>query len=87
MNKIKALLEALEAAEKKLDKIDEAYEQNPENEALEAKWMEAYKAEHEALQALKSEIVKVTGGKIDEETARRLILGKRQELKDLLSLA
>lgn len=86
MNKIKALLEALEAAEKKSDKIDEAYEQDPENEALEAEWSAAYKAEWEAMETLRDEIVKVTGGKVDKKIAQKLIIAHRQTLKDILAL-
>lgn len=86
MNKIKALLATLEASEKKSNELDDAYELDPENEALEEEWSAAYKAEWDALEALKNEIVSVTGGKVDKQTAHKLITANRQQLKDILAL-
>jgi hypothetical protein len=82
---IKDLLAALEAAEKKSDELDIAYEKEPENQALEAEWMDAYRAENEAFGKLKAAIASFTNGAIDEKAASALIMGKRTELKNLLS--
>ena len=81
---MKELLKRLEAAEKKANEADAAYEADPENEAKEKAFDEAYKAEFEAFNELSSEIVKLTKGQIDKATAGTLIRSKRNELKELI---
>ena len=82
---IKDLLAALEAAEKKSNEIDEAWEKDPNNQALEAAWIVAYKAETKANAELVASIIRVTNGIINEKEARAIVLGKREALKELLS--
>lgn len=82
---MKELLEALKAAEEKASRIDKAWEADPENEELEAAFDEAYIAEYKALEAVANEIVKFTSGKIDFNTAKRMIYKKRAELESLIA--
>lgn len=79
------LLEALKAAEEKANRIDKAWEADPENEELEAAFDEAYAAEHKALEAVANEIVKFTSDKIDFQTASVMIRKKRAELESLIA--
>lgn len=73
----------LEAA---ADAADLAWEQDPENEELEAAFDSAYEAEHEALQSLLQEIVSFTNGQINLSTARMMLMSKREELQALISM-
>lgn len=82
---MKELLKALQAAEEKANEIDKAWEADPESEALEAAFDEAYAAEYKAHEALANEIVRITSGKIDFQTASTMIHKKRSELESLVS--
>ena len=82
---LKKMLEELEAAETKTDRIDEAWENDYENEELEKAYMEAYKEEHKAFETLVNEIVKVSCGAIDNKTARMVLIAKRDEVKSLIA--
>ena len=82
---MKKALEALKKAEAETNRIDRLFDESPEDEAVEAAWMEAYKKEHEAARRLALEIVKATFGAIDEKTANRMIVVKRHELESLIS--
>ena len=82
---LKKMLEELETAEAKTDRIDEAWENDYENEELEKAYMEAYKEEHKAFETLVNEIVKVSCGAIDNKTARMVLIAKRDEVKSLIA--
>lgn len=82
--KIKELFKELEEAEKRSNAIDEAWENDYENEELEAAWLEAYNKEADALNALITEIVNVTAGVIEPKTAKMMVISKRDELKALI---
>lgn len=73
----------LEAA---ADAADLAWEQDPEDENLEAAFDRAYEAQHEALQSLVKEIVSFTNGQINFSTARMMLMSKREELQALISM-
>lgn len=81
---IKKLFEELERAERRTDEIDAAWENDYENEELETAWNEAYKTEHEIFDKVVTEIVAMTNGMIDRETARVMIISKREEIKALV---
>lgn len=83
---MKELLKALKEAEERANKADAAWDAEPENEALEAAFDEAYEAEHEAFENLVNEIVKATSGKIDTKTAAAMIRSKRNELEALIGM-
>lgn len=83
---MKELLKALKEAEERTNKADAAWDAEPENEALEAAFDEAYNAEHEVFENLVNEIVKATSGKIDTKTAVTMIRSKRKELEALIGM-
>ncbi|MCM1578724.1 MAG: hypothetical protein NC078_08015 [Ruminococcus sp.] len=82
---MKELLKALQATEEKANEIDRAWDADPENEALEAAFDEAYAAEYKAHEALANEIVRTTSGRIDFKTASAMINKKRAELENLIA--
>lgn len=81
---MKVLFNNYLTAEKRANEADSAWEANPENEELEKAFDEAYKAEHEALEALIEEIEKETNGEIDKKTARMLVTARKEEVKSLI---
>ena len=87
MKNLKDLLKALKIAEENANKVDAAWENDPENENLEIAFDRAYAKEHEALENLVGEIVKVTAGKIDRKTARAMVIKKREQLEALINRA
>lgn len=87
MKNLKDLLKALKIAEENANKADAAWECDPENEELEVAFDKAYAKEHEAFENLVDEIVKVTAGKIDRNTARTMIIKKRNQLEALINRA
>ena len=82
--KIKELFKELEEAEKRSNAIDEAWENDYENEKLEAAWLDAYNKEADALNALITEIVNVTAGMIEPKMAKMMVFSKRDELKAII---
>lgn len=80
---MKALLKALEIAENKANEIDAAWDADPENEALEAAFDEAYAAEYKAFEAVVEKIVSITSGRIDRHTASAMLKSKRKEIESL----
>ena len=84
MQKLKELFNQLESAEAETIRLDSLVEENPENEAIEAEWDEAYKKEYDIKMLLASHIVEMTSGKIDLKTANMMILSKREQLKTLI---
>lgn len=85
MTQIKKIFAQFEKAEKISNDLYEALEQDPMNEELESKWDAAYEKEYAEHEALVNEIIKITSGMIDHETANAMIRTKRQELKNLIS--
>ena len=87
-NTMKELLRKLEAAEQKTSKLelklDENFEKGIDTEEIEKLWDEAYKKEFELYIGLAKEIKKISNGKINFTTAKKLITERRSELKELL---
>lgn len=85
---MKELLRKLEAAEQKTSKLelklDENFEKGIDTEEIEKLCDEAYKKEFELYIGLAKEIEKISNGKINFDTAKRLITERRSELKELL---
>lgn len=84
MKALKILLEQLTEAEKITDELEERLERDPENEELDRRYDEAYKAEYKAYITLAKNIEIKTDGKINFDTAKKLILTKREEIKNIL---
>lgn len=81
---IKEMFKALETAEAEMDIIDAKYDENPEDEEIEAAWTKAYQKENEAFMDVVNEIVKMTNGQIDNKTAAMMMRAKRKEIKSLI---
>ena len=85
---MKELLRKLEAAEQKTSKLelklDENFEKGIDTEEIEKLCDEAYKKEFELYIGLAKEIKKISNGKINFDTAKKLITERRSELKELL---
>lgn len=80
-------LEKFEELETAANKADEAYQEEPENAAVEAAFDKAYKEEFQAMEELLNGIVEITNGQIDTETAKKMLFTKRAELKKILEKA
>ena len=78
------LLHDLEVQERYTDKIEAEWEQEPENEQLEKAFDEAYREQFKTFEMLAEAICDITHGQIDGKTARAMINGKREELRNLL---
>lgn len=68
---MKEILKRLEKAIERSNTADEAWEANPESEAAEKEFDEAYKAEYETRKELATAITKLTK-EIDFETAMKM---------------
>lgn len=80
---MKELLKSLAIAEKAANKADQAYNADPENTEKEEAFDRAYEAEFNLYMAAANELVKITSGKIDFNTAKAMIKTKRKELERL----
>lgn len=81
---IKKVFKAFEKAEQVADRASDAWDENPDDTALEAALDKACADEFKAFVALVSEIVKVSHGLISEKAAGVMIYTKRSELRDLI---
>lgn len=86
MENLKMLYTNYRLCENLCDAADSAWEQDPENEELEAAFDRSYEMQHEAQNALINGIVSFTSGRIDAVTARKMLGSKREELESLMSL-
>lgn len=82
---MKELLKRLAIAEKAADEADQAYEADPENIEKEEAFDRAYEVEYNLYMKAANEIVKITSGQIDFETAKAMIKTKRKELEKLFA--
>lgn len=85
---MKILLEKLQKLERMEEIANHAeadYEREPENAEFEETFDRAYKNEFDAYISLAKYIEYVTGGKIDFNTAKKIINTKRSELLSMLS--
>ena len=82
--KIKDLFKTYEELNQKANEADEAWNNEPENEELEEAFDEAYEKEYEAFENLVTEIERLTNGMIDKQTARVMVISKREELKAIV---
>lgn len=82
-NKIKKSLEELERLEAIAAIAAEAYQNNPESQEAENAFDEAYQAEYSSFFIVSNQIAEFAG--IDINTARAMVQGKREELKNILA--
>lgn len=82
---MKQLFKTYEEAKETANAIDTAWANDPENEALENAFDEAYKAEYNAFNALVAGIVEITNGEIDKKTAATMIKARYNDLKTIIN--
>lgn len=82
---MKELFKTYEEAKETANAIDTAWGNDPENEALENAFDEAYKAEYNAFTALVAGIVEITNGAIDKKTAVTMIKSRYNDLKTIIN--
>lgn len=82
---MKELLKKLREAEERANAADQAYDLDPENEAKEAAFDEAYKEEYRLFMIAAEEIVRISAGQIDIETARAMVQSKREKLEAIFA--
>lgn len=84
-NELKKRLEELERLERIADRAEDEMMADPTNEEKENIFDEAYKAEFAAFMAAANLIVEMTGGRIDEKTARTMVRTKRGEIVKIVA--
>ena len=85
MAKIMDLLEELEVLEALRVKTEDAYFDDEENEEKEAEFGEAVNAESAAFQRMCDAIVEFTDGRIQTHVAMRMLMNKRDALREIIS--
>lgn len=84
MNELKARLAKLEELEQISTDAEKAYETEPENAELEATFDQAYKNEFAAYMACVKLVQKISGGRIDFQTAKKMVSTERGKLSEIL---
>ena len=79
------LLEELEVLEDLRRKAEDAYFENEDNIEIEEAFGEAVNAESAAFHRLCDAIVEFTDGRIQSHTALRILMSKRDALKEIIS--
>lgn len=85
INELKAKLEQLEMLERISNHAEADYEANPENTEYEETFDRAYKNEFTAYMECVKLVQKISGGKIDFQTAKKLINAEREKLFEILA--
>ncbi len=84
LNELARTLRNLENAEQIASRAEARYEQNPESEQLEKRFDRAYKNEFKYYMECVKLVQQISGGKIDFETAKKLVQTKRGELIEII---
>ena len=85
MNELKTKLEKLEALEQISNHAEADYEANPENAECEATFDRAYKNEFNAYMECVKMVQKISGGKVDFMTAKKMVKVEREKLIEILA--
>lgn len=85
MNQFRNLLEELEVLEEMRRKAEDAYFDNEDDLEIEEAFGEAVNAESAAFHRLCDAIVEFTDGRIQSHTALRILMSKREALKEIIS--
>lgn len=85
MNLIIKRIQELERLENEANRAEAAYSAAPENLELEKLFDAAYKAEFDEFVSLAKLIVQLTDSRIDFNTAKKIIMVRRAELKALFA--
>lgn len=84
MRDIKKLYQIYKEEKTESDRLDTLWEQDPENEILEAAWDDAYTRYHNRAWELAEAIEIFTHGKVNKTVAMQIIDKKPQELAALI---
>ena len=84
LNELKARLAKLEELEQISTEAEKAYETEPENAELEATFDRAYNNEFAAYMECVKLVQRISGGKIDFQTAKKMISTERGKLFEVL---
>lgn len=85
MNHFAELLEELEVLEEMRRTAEDAYFENEDDLEIEEAFGEAVNAESAAFHRLCDAIVEFTDGRIQSHTALRMLMSKREALKEIIS--
>lgn len=85
MNQFRDLLEELEVLEELRRKAEDAYFDNEDDLEIEEAFGEAVNAESAAFHRLCNAIVEFTDGRIQSHTALRILMSKREALREIIS--
>ena len=85
MDTVKELLKKLELAEVKANEAEYEYTKDYTNYEKEKAFDDCYKVQFDLYVATAKELARVTHNNIDFNTAKKLIMSKRNELKALLN--
>lgn len=85
MNQFAALLEEFEVLEDLCRKAEDAYFDNEDNAEIEEAFGEALNAESAALERLCNAIIEFTDGRIQIHVALRILVNKREALREIIS--
>lgn len=85
LSELKARLAKLEELEQISNEAEKAYEAEPENAELEAAFDRAYQNEFAAYMECVKLVQKISGGKIDFQTAKKMVSTEREKLLLLFS--
>ena len=85
MNEFRNLLDELEILEEMRRKAEDAYFDNENDIEIEEAFGEAVNAESAAFHRLCDAIVEFTDGRIQSHTALRILMNKREALREIIS--
>ena len=85
MNELKAKLEKLYMLEQISNHAEADYEAHPESAECEETFDRAYKNEFNAYMECVKTVQKISGGKIDFMTAKKMVSGEREKLLTILA--
>ena len=84
MNELKARLAKLEELEQISNHAEADYEANPESAECEERFDQAYKNEFSVYMECVKLVQKISGGKIDFQTAKKMVKADREQLLKIL---
>ena len=84
MEELRTYYREYKEAQERADRADEAWERDPENEAKEKEFDEAYNAEFKAYERLADKAYIFCKGKIDSKTMRMMITTRQKEFEAII---
>lgn len=84
-DELKRLMNEWKEAEKKSDELDAKWDENPDDEEIEAAWDEAYKASQNTFNALAKALSDMTNGEMDFATSRAVLGHFPERIEDMIN--